>query len=126
MGLPTSRLSLILASGFLCLYACGTGGYLVTEERIALVKIGASTKQEVRNVLGEPRAASASTVSGTSLETWTYAFAKYPGDPYTSVPPIGITSAPISRAHRKTTEIAVSFDKNGIVSRIEESRPAYK
>ena len=109
----------------LSLVGCGTGGYLVTEEQIAQITVGESTKQNIRKILGEPEAVSSSTISGMQFETWHYAYAKYASDPYTGVPPIGVIASPISRAQRKTTEIEVTFDKNDIVSTIQDTE-AYR
>ena len=36
---------------------------------------------------------------------------------------IGVVGAPISRGRRKTTEVEISFDEQGIVNSIEERRP---
>ena len=56
-------------------------------------------------------------------ESWVYPLSKYASDPNTGVPPIGVVGAPISRGRRKTTEVEIGFDENGIVNSIKERRP---
>lgn len=114
----------VLVFPFLILGACGTGGYLVNKDQIAQLRIGVSTKEDVRTVLGEPKTISSFSDSGIHSETWVYTFARYASDPQTGIPPIGVTPAPISRARRKTTEIEVSFNENDIVSSIRTKDPA--
>ena len=63
------------------------------------------------------------TDSGNAPERWVYPLSKYASDPKTGVPPIGVVGAPISRGRRKTTEVEIGFDKNGIVNSIQERRP---
>ena len=110
----------------LLLGGCGTGGYLVTEDQIAQIKKRESTKQDVRKVLGEPKAISSSSMSGIQSETWLYAYANYASDPYTGVPPIGVVVSPISRAQRKTAEIEITFDENDIVCAIHYTKTRKK
>ncbi|UCE64041.1 MAG: outer membrane protein assembly factor BamE [Nitrospirota bacterium] len=100
-----------------------TGGYLITEDQLAQIKIGTSTQEDVRKVLGEPMSVSKSTDSENSPESWVYPLSKYASDPNTGVPPIGVVGAPISRARRKTTEVEIGFDEKGIVNSIKERRP---
>ena len=100
-----------------------TGGYLITEDQLAQIKIGSSTQEDVRKVLGEPMSVSKSTDTQHSPESWVYPLSKYASDPNTGVPPIGVVGAPISRGRRKTTEVEIGFDGKGIVKSIKERRP---
>lgn len=120
----TQRTVLSLFLIFLIIFftSC-TGGYLVTEDQVAQIKIGSSTREDVRKVLGDPMSVSQSTDSGNAPERWVYPLSKYASDPNTGVPPIGVVGAPISRGRRKTTEVEIGFDKNGIVNSIKERRP---
>ena len=104
----------------LALEACGTGGHLVTKDQIDQVKIGVSTKEHVQMILGNPKSIISSDSSTSHPETWIYTYAKYASDPHTSVPPIGVTSFPISRNRRRADEIEIRFDKNGVVTVIQE------
>lgn len=106
--------------------ACGTGGTLISEDQLAEIRPGVSTKPEVRAVLGEPKAVSPSESSGSGSETWIYGLATYASDPYTGVPPVGVDSFPITRAQRTTTEVRIRFDGDDVVSAITERRPRYE
>ncbi len=119
---PGAALLACLSLAVYFLTACGTGGNLVGEDRVASIKIGQSTKREVHRLLGEPRAVSASNVVGERSETWIYPLAKYAGDPVTGAPPIGVEGAPTSRAQRSTIYVEISFDEKGIVRSLIESR----
>ena len=122
--MKTNRIHiLLLFIVLLFLEACGTGGYLVSRDQVAKIKVGESTKQDVRKILGEPLKVSTPKESGAEFESWVYPYAKYASDPYTGVPPIGVVGAPISRARRKTTELEIVFDDQGVVSAMNESRP---
>ncbi len=105
------------------LLASCTGGYLITEDQLAQIKIGSSTQEDVRKVLGEPMSVSQPTDSENAPERWVYPLSKYASDPNTGVPPIGVVGVPISRGRRKTTEVEIGFDRNGIVNSIKERRP---
>jgi hypothetical protein len=107
----------------LFLVASCTGGSLITEAQLAQIKIGSSTNEDVRKVLGEPISVSRPTESESPPEIWVYPISKYASDPNTGVPPIGVVGAPISRGRRKTTEVEISFDEKGIVNSIKERRP---
>jgi hypothetical protein len=107
----------------LFLVASCTGGSLITEAQLAQIKIGSSTNEDVRKVLGEPISVSRPTESESPPESWVYPISKYASDPNTGVPPIGVVGAPISRGRRKTTEVEISFDERGIVNSIKERRP---
>ncbi len=100
-----------------------TGGYLITEDQLAQIKIGNSNREEVRKVLGEPMSVTKPKDSEKSGEVWVYPLSKYASDPNTGVPPIGVVGAPISRGRRKTTEVEIGFDEKGIVNSIKERRP---
>ena len=113
---------IVLLTCFLLLPAC-TGGYLVTEDQIEQIQVGVSSQDDVRKVLGEPMKIAKSDDSDPPTENWIYPLSKYASDPHTGVPPIGVVGAPISRAHRKTTEVTIRFDEYGIVKAIEERRP---
>ena len=115
-------LSFFLFTLLLLLVSC-TGGYLINEDQLAQIKIGRSTKEDVRKVLGEPMSVVKPTDSGSSFENWVYPLSKYASDPNTGVPPIGVVGAPISRGRRKTTEAVISFNPKGTVSSIKERRP---
>ena len=119
----TNRILILLLFSFLLvLPGCGTGGYLVSRDQVAKIKVGESTKQDVRTILGEPLTVSNPSESN-GRESWVYPYAKYASDPYTGVPPIGVVGAPISRARRKTTELEIVFDDQGTVSAMNERRP---
>ena len=119
-----NRIPILLLFGFLLvLPGCGTGGYLVSRDQVAKIKVGESTKQDVRTILGEPLTVSNPGESNNGSESWVYPYAKYASDPYTGVPPIGVVGAPISRARRKTTELEIVFDDQGTVAAMNERRP---
>ena len=120
--IPRAVLSLFF-SILLCLLTSCTGGYLITEDQLAEIKIGSSTQEDVRKVLGEPMSVLKPEDSESSQESWVYPLSKYASDPHTGVPPIGVVGAPISRGRRKTTEVKIGFDENGLVNSIEERRP---
>ena len=119
---PRAVLSLFFLL-FIFLIASCTGGYLITEEQLAQIKIGSSTQEDVRKALGEPMSISKPAASVKTSERWVYPLSKYASDPNTGVPPIGVVGAPISRGRRKTTEVEISFDEKGIVNSIKERRP---
>ena len=100
--------------------ACGTGGYLVTKNQLKKIQIGTSTKQDVQELLGSPQTTLPPDASKRDSETWVYTYSKYSSDPYAGVPPIGMTSVPISRNRPRTSELVITFDDKGIVSNIQE------
>ncbi|MGB0910813.1 MAG: hypothetical protein ACPGYT_10640 [Nitrospirales bacterium] len=79
-----------------------------------------STKHGVQELLGSPQAMIPSDSSNYVAETWVYTFGKYSSDPHTGVPPIGMTSVPISRNRRRTPEIHILFNQDRIVTSIQE------
>ena len=95
----------------------------MSRDQVEKIKVGESTKQDVRTILGEPLTVSNATEPKSGPESWVYPYAKYASDPYTGVPPIGVVGAPISRARRKTTELEIVFDENGTVAAMNERRP---
>jgi len=107
---------------FLLLGGCGTGGYLITKSQLSQIKIGESSKTEVQAILGKPKNIYPADVSGAKDETWTYHLAKYASDPHTGVPPIGVTSWPITRNRPRPTVIEITFAPTDLVTRIHEDR----
>ena len=102
--------------------ACGTGGHLVTKDQIEQVKIGVSTKENIQMILGKPKNIVSSDSSTSQPETWVYTYVKYSSDPYTGLPPIGVTSFPISRNRGRANEIEIRFDEHGFVTAIQERK----
>jgi len=109
---------------FLSLFlgSCGTSGYLITKHQLAQITVGESTKAEVQAILGTAKSIRPSEASSTQGETWTYHLAKYASDPHTGVPPIGVTSWPITRNRPRPTVIEITFAPTDLVTRIHEHR----
>lgn len=101
------------------LRGCGTGGHVVTPEQLARLNIGTTTRQQVQNHLGEPNEKFMVFEKGRKYAKWNYLLTTHFHDPQTGVPPIGVTQVPITRAHRRTTEVGIIFDQNGIVTEIQ-------
>jgi hypothetical protein len=106
----------------LVLGGCGPGGYLITKSQLAQIKIGETTKTEVQAILGKPKSIRSPEASSPQEETWTYHLAKYASDPHTGVPPIGVTSWPITRNRPRPTVIEITFAPTNLVSHIHEHR----
>ena len=104
----------------LMLLGCGTGGYLITKTQLEQITIGESTKEEVRTILGTPKIIHPAEESLALKETWVYHLAKYASDPHTGVPPIGVSSWPITRNRPRPTVIAIFFSSSDIVTLIQE------
>jgi len=79
-----------------------------------------STKEDLQSILGSPKKIVASDSQNPQFQTWVYTYAKYSSDPHTGVPPIGMTSVPISRNRRRTHEIEITFNQKGVVIAVQE------
>ncbi len=93
-------------------------------EQVAQLSIGTTTQQEVRNQLGKPKEKTISFEKGHEYTMWIYYLIQFASDPQTGVPSIRVTQIPISRAHRDTTEVAISFDQDGVVTDIQKYMPS--
>ncbi|MCW5784617.1 MAG: outer membrane protein assembly factor BamE [Nitrospirales bacterium] len=94
---------------------------MITPEVLARVTIGTTTQQQVQKQIGEPKEKIIVFEKGRKYRKWNYLLTTQVHDLQTGVPPIGVTQAPITRAHRQTTKVEIIFDQNGLVTEIRES-----
>lgn len=73
------------------------------------IKIGKTTKAEVKTMYGEPT----NVATGNGFENWTYSFSQSKTDPKMYIPLVGIFMAKDSI---KANTLYVSFDKKGVVN----------
>ena len=74
------------------------------------IKIGKTTREEVRTQFGEPRSIES---NSNTFETWTYVFIKAHADGKSFIPFAGVF---IGGGSSETTVLVLSFKKDGIVS----------
>jgi len=94
---------IVFATAFL--FGCSSGNVKIKDPNIvAKIKIGETTMDEVRELLGKPSSVSKGTITGPgtdSYEMWSYA--------HTKIGFIGRTSI---------ASLVVTFDNNGVVNQI--------
>ena len=111
-----NRLSILLTS--LVLTACATSGNpaVVDPAIVSQIKIGQSTKEDIRRLFGEPTHTSVTQVLNQQTEVWAYGYAKQDTNPLIYVPVIGLlVLAAGGWGEHESGSVAVSFDKEGIV-----------
>ena len=102
----------------LMVVSCATSGNpsVMNEDKIALVLIGQSTKENVRSTLGEPQdVTKRMDAAGQVNESWGYGFSSIESDLVTFIPIVGLFSGK-STAH--VASLSITFASDGIVSRI--------
>lgn len=122
---------------FLCLLlfsasGCATSGNpAVQNEALAnQIKIGVTTKEEVRRMFGQPTAVSRGSFSvapglngapspATIVEAWTYSYAETDIHPATFIPIVGLFAG---SATVKSASVTVSFDDKGVVQHISTAQ----
>lgn len=116
---------LLLLASIVVLSGCATSGNpaVSNEGLISQIKIGVSTKDDVRRLLGQPnvvsRGSSAISVIGTiqsaTSETWNYTYVNVESSPATFIPIVGLFAG---SATAQTDSVTVTFDDKGIVQHI--------
>ena len=117
------RFFLLLAS--LLLAACATSGNpaVLDQTIVGQIKIGQSTKEDVRRLLGAPNHTSFTQVFNQQTEVWAYGYAKHETNPLLYVPIIGLfVMAAGGWGEHESGSVAVSFDKDGIVRSMSKYR----
>lgn len=102
----------------LMVVSCATSGNpsVMNEDKIALVLIGQSTKENVRSTLGEPQdVTKRMDAAGQVNESWGYGFSSIDSDLVTFIPIVGLFSGKRT-AH--VANLSMTFTSDGIVSRI--------
>jgi len=111
-----NRISILLAS--LLLTACATSGNpaVLDQTIVSQIKIGQSTKEDVKRLFGEPNHTSITQVLNQQTEVWAYGYAKHETNPLLYVPVVGLFVLAAGRwGEHESGSVAVSFDKDGIV-----------
>ena len=105
--------------------SCATSGNpsVTREEMTSQIKMGMSTKEDVRKLFGAPNVVSRTlmspvvgvSTSPTSMEIWTYAYTDISTSPVTFIAVVGLFAG---SSTINTASLAVSFDDKGIVQNV--------
>lgn len=112
MRYPILLLVLILSAG------CATSGtaQLTNDNVVSQIKVGTSTKEDVRRLLGEPSSVGTSNVEGRVQEIWGYGYASVKSNPLAFVPIVGLFAVASGDAAKMDSRaLSVSFSEDGIV-----------
>ena len=111
------HLNLLLS---LLLVGCATSGNpAVKDETItSQIKIGISTKEDVRELLGKPTVSMKNAgPSGVLMETWSYGYSRHETNPLIYVPIVGLfVLAGGGTGEMETATFTVTFDPQGLVT----------
>ncbi len=109
------------------LYGCASSGNpaVANQELVSQIKLGTSTKDDVRRLLGEPNFVSRSasqmhsfpgmTPKRNVTEIWSYAYTNIQTNPATFIPVVGLFAGSTTV---RTDSFAVMFDDQGVVQHI--------
>jgi outer membrane protein assembly factor BamE (lipoprotein component of BamABCDE complex) len=114
----------LLASLLLCSSCATSGNPAVLDQAIvSQIKIGQSTKEDIRRHLGTPNHTSVTQTTNQQIEVWAYGYAKHETNPLIYVPVVNLFVLAFGGlGEYETGSVAVSFDKNGIVQSMSKYR----
>lgn len=108
---------------------CATSGNpdVQSEDLVAQIKLGQSTKDDVRRLFGQPTVMSRHSgtpfpamagwpVSSSNYEIWNYTYANTEVHPATFIPIVGLFAG---SATSKMSQLTLTFDDQGIVRHIQ-------
>lgn len=109
--------------------SCASSGNPAVENQdlVAQIKLGQSTKEDVRRLFGQPTVMSRHSgtpfpamtgwpVSSSNYEIWNYTYANTEVHPATFIPIVGLFAG---SATSKMSQITLAFDEQGIVRHIQ-------
>lgn len=102
---------------------CATSGNpaVLDQTIVSQIKIGQSTKEDVRRLFGNPTTISNTQFNNFQSEVWAYGYAKHETNPLIYVPIIGLFAiATGGYGEMESGSVAVGFDKNGIVQSVSK------
>lgn len=117
--------AIMLASAFVMLTGCATSGNkaLLNPAIEQSIVVGATTKQEVRALLGEPTVTARHEVNGKVRESWGYGYAESWTNPLLWVPGINLIVFICCETYRMDNHsLGLSFSDDGIVASKMTSR----
>ena len=118
--MKTFRIALILV--LLTLVGCqATGTYSAKNDwAVARIKIGSSTQENVRRLLGQPTTVYQNLlVEGETRDVWRYEYSRSEVNPLSIVPIANFYSSP---GRIEQASVNVFFDSTGLVSDVRVSR----
>jgi len=98
--------------------ACATSGNpaVLDQTIVSQIKLGQSTKDDVRRLLGEPTHTSLTQIANHQNEVWAYGFARHETNPLIYVPVVGLFVMAFGGwGEHESGSVAVSFGEDGIV-----------
>ena len=107
------------------LSACATSGNpaVLDQSIVTQIKLGQSTKEDVRRLLGEPNYTSITQISSRQNEVWAYGYLKHETNPLIYVPVVGLFVLAFGGLGEYESEsVSVSFDQDGIVRSMSKSK----
>jgi outer membrane protein assembly factor BamE (lipoprotein component of BamABCDE complex) len=110
------KLLRVLLMGLLVM-GCATSGNPNAKDQnlVSQVRIGFSTKDDVRRLFGEPNFSSQSDM----MEIWSYAHANLETSAVTFVPIVGLFAG---SSKMETSSVAFTFNQDGVVQNISRSQ----
>ena len=114
----------LLLSVALVLSGCASSGnpQLREEAVVSQIKIGESTKEDVRRLLGEPNVMSKTVINGRSMEAWAYGYSATQTNPLLFVPVVGLFTLGSNPVKVESAGFGVTFSDDGIVRSITRHR----
>jgi outer membrane protein assembly factor BamE (lipoprotein component of BamABCDE complex) len=97
---------------------------LASEETMANIQVGATTRQQVMELLGEPDSRLAIEIRGSSREWWSYAYASAVINPIEYLLLYGLFFNGIGMYDTRH-DVAVFFDHRGVVSSLSSTKTDY-
>ncbi|HKW86094.1 MAG TPA: outer membrane protein assembly factor BamE [Nitrospiraceae bacterium] len=89
---------------------------MLDQATVSQIKIGESTKEDVRRLLGSPNHTSITQMPSQQIEVWAYGYAKHETNPLIYVPVVNLFVLAFGGlGEHESGSVAVSFDKDGIV-----------
>lgn len=113
-------LSCVLLSG------CVSSGnsHLASDQTMATIRVGETTRQQVLDLLGEPDNRIMIDIRGSSREWWSYAYASAAINPIDYILLYGLLFNGIG-AYDTRYDVGVFFDHNGVVNSLSRTKTDY-
>jgi len=112
----------------LCLWlsACASTGHLdlASDETIAQIHVGETTKQEIMTLLGQPDSQLTTEMAGFTSEWWSYSYASAVINPLDYIFLYGFWFNGIGMYDTRY-DVAVVFDRRGVVSSLSRTKTDY-
>ena len=98
---------------------------LASDETIANIQVGETTRQQVMKLLGEPDSQFTIEIRGSNREWWSYAYASAVINPLEYVLLYGLFTNGIGMYDTRH-DVAVFFDHRGVVSSLSRTKTDYE